>query len=121
MVMMLLWVVGCPSVKDGSSGLLPAGVVQPHPIAVLILRSDMMSVTEKVPTWLTSSVKPGRCALEVDDFSANVALRAPLTSENMTLPVADRLRFAATESSTKLEPLLASCRKNSISAELSTK
>ena len=81
----------------------------------------MMSVTEKVPTWLTSSVKPGRCALEVDDFSANVALRAPLTSVNMTLPVADRLRFAATESSTKVEPLLASCRKKSISAELSSR
>src|SRR5215208_1260175 len=107
--------------NDCSTGSL-SGIVKPQPTAVLMLRSDMISVTAKVPIWLTSSVKPGRCALEVDDFSTNVALRAPLgfTSENMTIPVADRLRFPATESSTKLEPLLAVCKKNSISDELST-
>ena len=93
-----------PLAKDCSTGLLSASVkLQPTvpvlPVSVVI--SLTPEVSTKVPIWLALSVKPGRCALEVDDFSVTAAWWVSIksTSRNVMVPTADRSWFAATESS----------------------
>src|SRR5205814_9391843 len=103
-----------PLAKDCSTGLLSASVkLQPTvpvlPVSVVIsLTPEGPKVSAKVPIWLTLSVKLGRCALEVDDFSVTAAWWVSIksTSRNVIVATADRLGVSDTASSLNRVPPL---------------
>ena len=78
------------------------------PVLIVSVVSSFTGVSPKLPMLLELSVKPGRCALEVDDFSTKLAACVLIrsTSEKVMVPAAARLRLGATESSMRLGVVL---------------
>ena len=79
-----------PTASDCSTGLLSLSVkLQPsEAVLVVSVLSSLTAVSAKVPMLVLLSVKPGRCAFDVDDFSADNAVWVSIrsTSWNAIVP-----------------------------------
>ena len=83
--------------------------LQPRlPVLIVSAGFSLTGVSEKLPMLVALSMKPGKCALEVDDFNAKLAACVSIrsTSANVTVPEVARLRFGATESSVRFGVVL---------------
>src|SRR5258708_6555919 len=80
-----------PSASDCSTALLSLSVnVQPtEAVLVVSVVFSLTAASAKVPMLVVLSVRPGRGALDVDDFSTNEGVWASIGSRSWNAPAPD--------------------------------